>query len=67
MSTSPRTLTFTEAAREGLAEEMERDDSIFVVGEASAKGVATSTPPWACSTDSVPVGFATLPLLKEAL
>lgn len=28
-----RTLTFTEAAREGLAEEMERDASIFVVGE----------------------------------
>jgi 2-oxoisovalerate dehydrogenase E1 component len=28
-----RELTFTEAAREGLAEEMERDPSVFVVGE----------------------------------
>jgi 2-oxoisovalerate dehydrogenase E1 component len=28
-----RTLTFVEAAREGLAEEMERDPSIFVFGE----------------------------------
>jgi 2-oxoisovalerate dehydrogenase E1 component len=28
-----RELTFTEAAREGLAEEMERDPMIFVVGE----------------------------------
>jgi pyruvate/2-oxoglutarate/acetoin dehydrogenase E1 component len=28
-----RTLTFVEAAREGLAEEMERDSSIFVFGE----------------------------------
>ena len=28
-----RELTFTEAAREGLAEEMARDSSIFVVGE----------------------------------
>ena len=28
-----RELTFTAAAREGLAEEMERDPSIFVVGE----------------------------------
>ncbi len=33
MTASTRTLTFTEAAREGLAEEMERDPSIFVVGE----------------------------------
>jgi 2-oxoisovalerate dehydrogenase E1 component len=28
-----RELTFTAAAREGLAEEMERDDTVFVVGE----------------------------------
>src|SRR3712207_5139194 len=28
-----REMTFTNAAREGLAEEMERDPSIFVVGE----------------------------------
>src|SRR5215208_7173828 len=28
-----REMTFTNAAREGLAEEMERDQSIFVVGE----------------------------------
>ncbi len=28
-----RELTFTEAAREGLAEEMERDPMVFVVGE----------------------------------
>jgi 2-oxoisovalerate dehydrogenase E1 component len=28
-----RDLTFTVAAREGLAEEMERDDTVFVVGE----------------------------------
>jgi 2-oxoisovalerate dehydrogenase E1 component len=28
-----REMTYTEAAREGLAEEMERDPSIFVVGE----------------------------------
>ncbi|MGH2346537.1 MAG: alpha-ketoacid dehydrogenase subunit beta, partial [Chloroflexota bacterium] len=28
-----RELTFTVAAREGLAEEMERDDTVFVVGE----------------------------------
>ena len=28
-----RELTFTAAAREGLAEEMERDPSVFVVGE----------------------------------
>jgi 2-oxoisovalerate dehydrogenase E1 component len=28
-----RELTFVEAAREGLTEEMERDDSVFVVGE----------------------------------
>ena len=28
-----REMTFTEAAREGLAEEMERDSMIFVVGE----------------------------------
>src|SRR5207248_3949052 len=28
-----RELTFTEAAREGLAEEMERDAMVFVVGE----------------------------------
>ncbi len=33
MTASARILTFTEAAREGLAEEMERDPSIFVVGE----------------------------------
>lgn len=33
MSDSTRILTFTEAAREGLAEEMERDPAIFVVGE----------------------------------
>ncbi len=33
MTDSSRILTFTEAAREGLAEEMERDASIFVVGE----------------------------------
>ena len=33
MSESAPTLTFTEAARAGLAEEMERDPSIFVVGE----------------------------------
>lgn len=33
MDDTLRTLTFTEAAREGLAEEMERDASIFVVGE----------------------------------
>lgn len=33
MDDTVRTLTFTEAAREGLAEEMERDASIFVVGE----------------------------------
>ncbi len=26
-------LTFTDAAREGLAEEMERDAMVFVVGE----------------------------------
>ena len=28
-----RELTFTEAAREGLDEEMARDETIFVVGE----------------------------------
>jgi len=28
-----RELTFVEAAREGLAEEMEKDPTIFVVGE----------------------------------
>ncbi|HEX2483431.1 MAG TPA: dehydrogenase, partial [Methylomirabilota bacterium] len=28
-----RELTFTEAAREGLSEEMARDSSVFVVGE----------------------------------
>src|SRR5207248_6620429 len=28
-----RELTFTEAAREGLAEEMQRDPMVFVVGE----------------------------------
>ena len=28
-----REMTFTEAAREGLAEEMERDESVFVLGE----------------------------------
>src|SRR5438046_1723299 len=28
-----RELTFTAAAREGLAEEMERDPAVFVVGE----------------------------------
>ena len=33
MDDTVRTLTFTEAAREGLAEEMERDASIFIVGE----------------------------------
>ena len=33
MNSASRTLTFTEAAREGLAEEMERDPSVFVVGE----------------------------------
>ena len=32
-TTSMRELTFTEAAREGLAEEMERDPMVFVVGE----------------------------------
>src|SRR5260370_41216182 len=32
-STCMRELTFTEAAREGLAEEMERDPMVFVVGE----------------------------------
>ena len=33
MSEAAPTLSFTEAARAGLAEEMERDPSIFVVGE----------------------------------
>ncbi len=33
MSASAPVLSFTEAARAGLAEEMERDPSIFVVGE----------------------------------
>lgn len=33
MSAAESTLTFTEAARSALAEEMERDASIFVVGE----------------------------------
>src|SRR5947207_2252565 len=32
-TTSMRELTFTEAAREGLAEEMQRDPMVFVVGE----------------------------------
>src|SRR6266849_7718349 len=32
-TTCMRELTFTEAAREGLAEEMERDPMVFVVGE----------------------------------
>src|SRR5438445_5486838 len=32
-TTSMRELTFTDAAREGLAEEMQRDPMVFVVGE----------------------------------
>ena len=50
-----RELTFTEAAREGLAEEMERDPSVFVVGEGiGARGGNFATSSRRGSSDSLP-------------
>jgi hypothetical protein len=54
-------LTFTDAAREGLAEEMERDPTVFVVGEGIGARAATSTRRSGSSSATAPSGSVTPP------
>jgi len=62
-----RELTYVEAAREGLAEEMARDPSIFVVGEGSVREAAISTRPRACTSCTAPSACAIRPSRSAAL
>ena len=55
-----RELTFTDAAREGLSEEMARDPSVFVVGEGigARGGNFNTTTVASCSIGLVPSSAA---------
>ena len=61
-----RELTFVEAAREGLAEEMARDPGSSWWVRASGRAAATSTPPSACTSATARSGCATRPSASAA-
>ena len=54
-----REMTFVDAARESLTQEMARDAAIWVVGEGIGPRGATSTPPSASTTSTARNGCAT--------
>ena len=49
-------VTYLEAIRQGLTEEMERDPSVFCLGEDIGGTAARSRSPRGCSTASGPTG-----------
>jgi len=60
-------LTYLEAIRQGIWEEMERDPTVFCLGETSASTAALSKSRTASSTASVPSASSTMPIAESAI